>query len=86
MAVIYPKEMTGILVPRELDGSLGRTVFEIAHRQADATVFWHLDNNYIGRTQTIHRMETAPDAGRHTMTLVDQSGESISWEFEVLER
>lgn len=86
MAVIYPKEMTGILVPRELDGSLGRTVFEIAHRQADATVFWHLDNNYIGSTQTIHRMETAPDPGRHTMTLVDQSGESISWEFEVLKR
>ena len=86
MAVIYPKELTKIFIPRELAGTLGKAVFEIAHRDPEITIYWHLDNTYIGATQELHRMEIAPSTGKHQMVLVDAKGETLSWRFEVLER
>jgi penicillin-binding protein 1C len=34
MELIYPKRHSKLYVPRELDGTMGRAVFEIAHRSA----------------------------------------------------
>jgi len=39
----------------QMDGTLGRVVFEAAHREARTTIFWHLDGEYQGRTRDIHR-------------------------------
>lgn len=86
MAVIYPKDFTRIFIPRELDGTKGKAVFEIAHRNSETSIFWHLDQEYLGTTKINHRMELNPKPGKHQMTLVDEQGESISWRFEVLER
>jgi len=86
MAVIYPKDFTRIFIPRELDGSLGKAVFEIAHRNPETRIYWHLNQDYLGETKSPHRMEIAPIPGTYQITLVDEQGESISWNFEVLER
>jgi len=86
MAVIYPKNHAGIFIPRNLDGTLEKVVFEIAHRQPDVEVFWHLDNEFIGTTKTEHDLALIAAAGNHTMTVVDESGEQVSWRFEALER
>lgn len=86
MAIIYPKNRSGIFIPRDLDGSLEKVVFEIAHRQPESKVFWHLDNQFIGTTQTEHNLELAASAGNHTMTIVDEMGEQVSWVFEALEK
>lgn len=84
MDVIYPKNHTKIFIPRELDGTKGKSVFEVAHRNPDIKIFWHLDDKFIGETRNTHRMETNPAPGKHKMTLVDENGESISWDFEVI--
>jgi penicillin-binding protein 1C len=84
MAVVYPKNNTRILVPRELNGTVGKTVFEIVHRIPQSRVYWHLNNQYLGETHNSHQMEMAPGKGNYIMTLVDERGESISWGFEVL--
>lgn len=86
MAVIYPKQYTRIFIPRELDGSRSRAVFEIAHRNPQSKIYWHLNQDYIGETKNQHRMEIAPIPGIYKMTLVDEQGESIQWTFEVLNR
>lgn len=86
MAVIYPKDFTRIFIPRQLDGSIGKAVFEIAHRDLETTIFWHLDQQFLGTSKGQHRMEISPEAGTHQMTLVDEQGESLSWTFDVLER
>ena len=51
MDVIYPKDLTKIFVPVELNGSKGKAVFKIAHRNSNAIIFWHLDDTYIGETK-----------------------------------
>jgi penicillin-binding protein 1C len=86
MEVIYPKQLSQIYVPVELDGSMGKTIFQIAHRNYYATVYWHLDGKYIGSTQTIHQMGLAPEEGIHQLTLVDEEGESISLSFEIISK
>lgn len=86
MEIIYPKQFSKIYVPVELDGSMGKTIFEVAHRKADAVIYWHLDGKYIGSTQHIHQMGLAPEEGLHTLTLVDEDGESIVQQFEIVSR
>lgn len=86
MELIYPKHFTKVFIPIELDGKLGRVVFEAAHRQADAVVYWHLDEEFIGVTRHVHQLTLNPPPGPHTITLVDAAGYSVSQKFEVTAR
>ena len=73
-----------VLIPQELDGSRGRTVFEAVHRQRDATIYWHLDDRYLGETHTFHQQSLDIDPGQHILTLVDNEGQRVTRRFEVL--
>jgi penicillin-binding protein 1C len=86
MELIYPKRHSKLYVPRELDGTMGRAVFEIAHRSPSSEVFWHLDDQYIGTTKRIHQMGINPDDGIHTLTWVDEHGELLKVSFEVMRK
>lgn len=86
MQLIYPKYATRIYVPLDLDGQLSRTVFEVAHRQAEATIHWHIDQEYIQSTQHFHSMEVNPGVGKHTLTLVDEFGNRLEQKFEILKK
>ncbi len=84
MDLIYPRINARIFVPRELGGQAGNTVFEATHRNPKATVYWHLDGDFIGTTQKSHRLAFAPAAGSHTLTLVDENGEMLVRPFRVI--
>ena len=84
MSLIYPDAQGKIYVPVELDGSRGRTVFEAAHRDPRSTIFWHLDEEYLGETRDIHQVALNPSPGKHTLTLVDEQGEYLERRFTVL--
>jgi penicillin-binding protein 1C len=86
MDLIYPKNKSILFIPVELDGTPGRAVFRAAHREPGATIYWHLDDQYIGSTKTVHQMAVKPVNGRHQLTLTDQNGESISVVFEIISR
>lgn len=83
MEMIYPHQDSKIFIPRELDGSLGSTLFEVAHRNRNATIYWHLDGNYVGSTSGTHRLNLSPQAGRHSLTLIDEQGEMVERKFEI---
>ena len=63
LSFVSPREGSVVYVPRELDGSTGRVVFEAAHRDPRARVFWHLDDAYQGETVELHQMALAPPPG-----------------------
>jgi penicillin-binding protein 1C len=86
MSCIYPKNGSLIYVPVELDGALGRTVFEATHRRPQARIFWHIDDVYYGETRHIHQIAVAPEPGEHLLTLVDEHGEHLRRRFTVLPR
>jgi penicillin-binding protein 1C len=83
---VSPKEDAILYVPVEMDGSLGRVVFEAAHRDPQTTVYWHLDDEYQGETRDIHQMALAPAPGPHALTLVDEHGESVERRFHAVRR
>ncbi len=83
MQFIYPYPNAVIRITKQLDGTQGKAVFELAHRNPSARVFWHLDEDYLGETSDIHQMELSPDAGEHMLTVVDDEGNSLVIRFEV---
>ncbi len=84
MQLIYPKNPTKIFVPIELDGRVGRTLFQVAHREKGVKIFWHLDNKFIGTTVDFHQMPLAPPPGKHLLTLVDGAGNRLEMPFEIV--
>jgi len=84
LALLYPDANARVLIPRELDGSRGRTVFEAISKRRDATIYWHLDDRYLGETHTFHQQSLDMDPGEHILTLVDDTGERVARRFQVL--
>ena len=84
--LIYPKPNSQIYIPFELDGKQGRVVLKAAHRDSKVTIYWHLDNEYIGATKDIHQMAIITNPGEHVLTLVDEKGEMAQRKFTILKR
>lgn len=84
MALIYPLYNTKIYIPTNLDATKSRTVFEAKHSDQTATIYWHLDKEYIGKTTEYHSLEFNPTEGKHQLTLVDETGETITRNFEII--
>lgn len=84
LALLYPEPNARVLIPRDLDGQRGRTVFEAVARRRDATLYWHLDGQYLGETHTFHQQSLDIEPGEHILTLVDDTGDRIARRFEVL--
>jgi penicillin-binding protein 1C len=83
MEFIYPFPNSVISLPKQLDGSPGKMIFELAHRSSQNRVFWHLDGQYIGETEIFHKKEYSPNKGEHTLTVVDEMGASLRIKFSV---
>jgi penicillin-binding protein 1C len=86
MEFLYPAAGTRVYIPVDLDGRKGRVVFAVAHRDPDATVFWHLDDRFLGVTATFHEQAVDIAAGRRVVTVVDGRGNRLQRMFEVLEK
>jgi penicillin-binding protein 1C len=86
MEMIYPKRSNTIYVPVELDGKAGKCVFEVAHRNKETTIYWHLDETFIGSTREFHQMALNPLPGKHTLVLVDENGERLEQYVEIISR
>ncbi|MEM7369309.1 MAG: penicillin-binding protein 1C [Bacteroidota bacterium] len=84
MELIYPRHNARIFVPVDLDGALSSTIFEAAHLNPTATIYWHLDEIYLGKTKDLHQMSLQPSPGFHSLHLMDEYGESLEQRFEVL--
>ena len=85
MDIIYPKTLTKIFIPKEIDGKLGKVIFKIAHRNTSSIIYWHIDNEYIGQTVNFHQMALQPNIGKHKLTLVDENGETLEKWFTIVE-
>ncbi len=86
MEIIYPQPAARIYIPMEMNGEKGRTIFTAMHRKKTSKIFWTLDNEFIGSTSGNHQLSINPSAGKHIITLTDQEGNSISREFEIIEK
>lgn len=78
MQFIYPQMNARVFLPKQLDGSPGSVTFELVHSNRKATVFWHLDEEYITSTEDFHKVSLIPSSGKHSITVVDDEGNTLS--------
>lgn len=83
MQFIYPPMNARVRLPKQLDGSKGYITVELAHSSPNATVYWHLDNTYLMETQDFHKISLQPSQGKHSLTAVDDEGNTVSTTFFV---
>ncbi len=83
MQFLYPEMNAHVYLPKQLDGSQGQMTFELAHSNRNVTLYWHLDESYITYTQDFHKVSVIPTKGKHSMTVVDSEGNTLSVTFYV---
>lgn len=73
-SIITPEHNSVLVMPRSFGGKPEKLVLKAACRDAEATLFWHLDDNYLGQTHGLHELAVLPAEGQHALTLVDGHG------------
>jgi penicillin-binding protein 1C len=86
MDFIYPQELDRIFIPKPLDGSQGQVIFELAHRNPEAIIYWYLDKVYLGKTTAFHQMNVYAPPGWHTLTVTDMNGNQLVKQFQVVDK
>lgn len=84
--IVYPDDEARIFVPKEITGEKGRTVFTATHKNVNAKLFWHIDDEFIATTKKFHQIGVNPIVGKHVLTVVDEQGNSVTRKFEIIEK
>jgi penicillin-binding protein 1C len=84
MSLIYPEPGTEVFIPVDLDGRRSEVVFEAVHRQPEAFIHWHLDEDYLATTRAFHQVSLNPAPGDHLLVLVDSEGRRLERRFRVI--
>lgn len=74
MSFIYPKTNNSIFLPKDFNGETNDLILKIAHSKPESSVYWYLDEVYLGTTKDIHELAIIPNAGNHVITVVDEFG------------
>ena len=74
MAFVYPKDDARVTIPIGIRGDRQQVVFEIAHRNPQKTIFWTLNDTFLGKTRFNHQMPIDVERGTYTLRCVDEDG------------
>ncbi len=86
MELIYPSQLSRVLIPIEITGDTLPAVFKVAHRDDDAKIYWYVNTKYYGYTQDFHEMGFKLTSGEYTLNLMDDKGNKISKKFVVVDK
>lgn len=81
--VIYPEHEAILYLPKGFSGEQEMFIFKAVHQDPEATLYWHLDDHYLGETTDLHQMACRADKGLHLLTLMDEQGNQKKIQFRV---
>ena len=85
MEFVFPtKNHTKISLTKGVDNQLNPIVLKATHATANATVYWYLNNKFIGSTTQYHEKEMLPKKGTYTVLIIDDFGNESKKVIEVL--
>ncbi|HWV16494.1 MAG TPA: penicillin-binding protein 1C [Cellvibrio sp.] len=84
MDLLYPHASSRIYLPLDLNGLRTRALLRAVHRNNQAKIFWHLDDNYLGESKVFHEQTVALEPGMHKLLLLDEQGYKLERWFKVL--
>ncbi len=74
MEFIYPKNGSKIILAKNFEGTKNELIFKLAHAKPETKVFWYLNSTFVKETKDFHEVALLPDAGEHTIAVVDELG------------
>jgi penicillin-binding protein 1C len=87
MDFIYPKNNTSIYIPKELNGNRSKTVFHAVHKDENATLYWFLDEAFLGKTKSTHKIEVDnKSVGEKLLIVVDNQGNEVKMKVSFLSK
>ena len=84
LAMIYPKNGIEIFLPKDFNQNQQKLVMQAVDNNPDATIYWHLDHQYIGKTHGVHKLKKYIPPGKHHLTILDDTGKSIDIYFKIV--
>ena len=84
ISILYPKNESKIIITRTETGEESSVVMEALHRDAEITLFWHLNEEFIGETNHIHQRDKKLNPGKYVLQVIDELGNSEKITFEVV--
>jgi penicillin-binding protein 1C len=84
IGIMYPTSSSKVFIPKEIDGQKGRVVLQATHQVHGATLYWHLNESFIGQTVEDHQLAVWLPAGKHLLTVMDGEGNKLSRSFDVI--
>lgn len=81
--LIYPEHNAILYLPKGFSGKSEKFIFKAAHARREATIYWHLDETYLGETTENHQLSCLVPPGKHLLTLIDNEGNQKKIQFEV---
>lgn len=84
--LIYPQASSRIYIPVDLDGKRSRVILKAIHRNQEATLYWHLDDQFLGETRIFHEREVSLEPGMHKLLVMDKDGYQLVRRFRVIGR
>lgn len=84
MEIVYPLVYAKIYIPVGFGSKKESTVFHIVHADKNAVLYWHVDDLFVGQTSIEHKMPINVHKGKHTLTVVDSDGHTLSRLFEIV--
>ncbi|NMH27026.1 penicillin-binding protein 1C [Flavobacterium sp. SE-s28] len=85
MDFIYPKTLTPkIYLTKDFRGKIQPLIVKVAHSDSNAVLFWYVDDVFKGKTQTFHEMQLAVSSGKHVITVVDDKGNEVRRNLEII--
>ncbi|WP_406685212.1 penicillin-binding protein 1C [Seonamhaeicola sp. MEBiC1930] len=83
MEFIYPKKNNNVFLPKNFNGNTNEMILKMAHSKPESTLFWYINDTFIGNTKDIHEIAILPKQGKHSLTVVDEFGNEAKRHFEV---
>ena len=72
--IIPTKYESTISLTKGVDGIINPLILKLTHSNSEATVYWYLNEEYLGKTQGYHEKEILPKKGVYKITVLDDFG------------
>jgi penicillin-binding protein 1C len=81
LRIIYPNKSKILLFGTDTQMEI---IFKAIHASSNGIIYWHIDNEYVGATSSIHEIKYTLSVGQHTISVLDQYGNQQQTTFEIV--
>lgn len=74
VSIIYPNLDANVFLPRDFDGKTQAVLCRVGHNQSDESIYWYLDDHFLGTTSKTHSLPVHFKEGWNTLKVIDSQG------------